>query len=158
MTQTMEALRLSTAQPHLPLLRRHRHHHHGMQRTTLQPNPCFKPFIAPALSKPVEIVPSPLLSESPLSPPLPPPFKASTASLQYPPGYVGAIPERSRSDDGDALVSPMSYLTNILTSKVYDVAKESPLEFAPKISERIGANIWLKREDLQPVRIIKIFI
>ncbi|CAI8602536.1 unnamed protein product [Vicia faba] len=155
MTQTMEALRLSTAQPHLPLLRRHRHHHHHhrMHRTTLQPNPCFKPFVAPALSKPVETVPSPLLSsvESPLSPPLPPPFKASTASLQYPPGYVGAVPDRSRSDDGDGLVSPMSYLTNILTSKVYDVAVESPLEFAPKLSERIGANIWLKREDLQPV-------
>ncbi|CAK8571495.1 unnamed protein product [Lathyrus sativus] len=152
----MEALRLSTAQPHLPLLRRHRHQRHGMQRTTLQPNPCFNPFVVPALSKPVEIVPSPLLSESPLSPPLPPPFKASTASLQYPPGYVGAVPERSRSDDGDALVSPMSYLTNILTSKVYDVAKETPLEFAPKLSERIGANIWLKREDLQPVYSFKL--
>jgi hypothetical protein len=48
----------------------------------------------------------------------------------------------------------MSYLTNILTSKVYDVAKETPLELAPKLSERLGVNIWLKREDLQPVRII----
>lgn len=45
----------------------------------------------------------------------------------------------------------MSYLTNILSSKVYDVAIESPLQFAPKLSEKLGVKLWLKREDLQPV-------
>ena len=43
------------------------------------------------------------------------------------------------------------YLRNILTADVYDVAIESPLELTPRLSERIGANIYLKREDLQPV-------
>ncbi|CAJ2672597.1 threonine dehydratase biosynthetic chloroplastic-like [Trifolium pratense] len=147
MSQTMEALRLSTPQPLL-----HRHHTlHRMHRTTLHSNPRFNPFIAAALSKPVETVSSPLLSSVESSPVSIPPLKVSSNSLQYPPGYLGAVPDRSYSDDGNVLVSPMLYLTSILTSKVYDVAKETPLELAPKLSERLGVNIWLKREDLQPV-------
>jgi len=43
------------------------------------------------------------------------------------------------------------YLKRILTSKVYDVAVESPLELAPRLSERIHNTVWLKREDTQPV-------
>ncbi|PNY13756.1 threonine dehydratase biosynthetic chloroplastic-like [Trifolium pratense] len=143
----MEALQLlSTPQPHLPNLPRH--HHTFIRRTTLQPNS----FIAAAISKPAEILCSLPLHSSVVSPPLPPPCKVSPDSLQYPPGYVGDVPDRSYSDDSNGLTSPMSYLTNILTSKVYDVAKESPLELAPKLSESLGVNIWLKREDLQPVR------
>lgn len=46
---------------------------------------------------------------------------------------------------------PVEYLKRILTSRVYDVAVETPLEFAPALSERLGNRIWLKREDLQPV-------
>jgi len=44
-----------------------------------------------------------------------------------------------------------TYLKKILTSKVYDVAVETPLEIAPRLSERIGNTLLLKREDLQPV-------
>jgi len=44
-----------------------------------------------------------------------------------------------------------SYLQRILRARVYDVAIESPLESAPRLSERLGASIWFKREDLQPV-------
>jgi threonine dehydratase len=43
------------------------------------------------------------------------------------------------------------YLKMILTARVYDVARESPLERADNVSIRVGANIYLKREDLQPV-------
>lgn len=43
------------------------------------------------------------------------------------------------------------YLADILTARVYDVAIESPLELAPNLSARIGNNLYLKREDLQPV-------
>ncbi len=43
------------------------------------------------------------------------------------------------------------YLKRILTSKVYDVAVETPLELAPQLSARTGNKIWLKREDTQPV-------
>ncbi len=43
------------------------------------------------------------------------------------------------------------YLKRILTSKVYDVAVESPLETAPLVSQRISNTVLLKREDTQPV-------
>jgi threonine dehydratase len=44
-----------------------------------------------------------------------------------------------------------SYLNRILTARVYDVAIESPLDVAPNLSVRIGNNVLLKREDMQPV-------
>jgi threonine dehydratase len=44
-----------------------------------------------------------------------------------------------------------SYLNRILTARVYDVAVESPLDVAPNLSARIGNNVLLKREDMQPV-------
>ncbi len=43
------------------------------------------------------------------------------------------------------------YLKKILTSRVYDVAIETPLEAAPVLSERTGNRIYLKREDMQSV-------
>jgi len=43
------------------------------------------------------------------------------------------------------------YIKKILTSPVYDVAIQSPLELAGILSCRFGRKIWLKREDLQPV-------
>ena len=39
----------------------------------------------------------------------------------------------------------------ILASRVYDVALETPLQDAPGISARLGHQVSLKREDLQPV-------
>ena len=43
------------------------------------------------------------------------------------------------------------YLKRILTSKVYDVAVETPLDLAPLLSQRIQNTVLLKREDTQPV-------
>ena len=48
------------------------------------------------------------------------------------------------------------YLTRILTACVYDVAIETPLDFAPNLSHRLNNHIYLKREDLQPVFSFKI--
>ena len=48
------------------------------------------------------------------------------------------------------------YLKRILTSRVYDVVDETPLELAPMLSERLGNEVYLKREDLQPVFSFKI--
>ena len=39
----------------------------------------------------------------------------------------------------------------ILTSRVYDVAQETPLDPAPRLSRRLGNEVLLKREDLQPI-------
>ncbi len=44
-----------------------------------------------------------------------------------------------------------SYIERILKARVYDVAIESPLEPAPRLSKRLGNRILFKREDLQPV-------
>ena len=44
-----------------------------------------------------------------------------------------------------------SLLRDILTSRVYDVARETPLERAHQLSRRLENHVWLKREDLQPV-------
>ena len=43
------------------------------------------------------------------------------------------------------------YIEGILSSKVYDVAQVSPLDFAPNLSSRLNNEIFLKREDLQSV-------
>jgi threonine dehydratase len=43
------------------------------------------------------------------------------------------------------------YLERILKARVYDVARESPLEPARALSKRLGNQLLLKREDLQAV-------
>ncbi|PIE01930.1 MAG: threonine ammonia-lyase, biosynthetic [Thiothrix nivea] len=44
-----------------------------------------------------------------------------------------------------------SLIERILTARVYDVAIETPLDHARNLSQRLGNQIYLKREDLQPV-------
>jgi threonine dehydratase len=46
---------------------------------------------------------------------------------------------------------PTDYLKRILTARVYEVARETELEFAPQLSARSGCQVYLKREDNQPV-------
>jgi threonine dehydratase len=48
------------------------------------------------------------------------------------------------------------YLKMILNSRVYDVAIETPLVIADRLSERLGNTVWFKREDLQPVHSFKL--
>jgi threonine dehydratase len=45
----------------------------------------------------------------------------------------------------------LEYLQRILTSRVYDVASETPLQPAPRLSARLGNEVFFKREDLQPI-------
>ncbi len=53
-------------------------------------------------------------------------------------------------------VSAEAMLRLILTSRVYDVAHDTPLEPAPRLSKRLQNTVLLKREDLQPVFSFKI--
>ena len=48
------------------------------------------------------------------------------------------------------------YLEKILLARVYEVARESALEQAPMLSERLGCTVLLKREDDQPTFSFKI--
>ncbi|CAA0115978.1 L-threonine dehydratase biosynthetic IlvA [Halioglobus japonicus] len=46
---------------------------------------------------------------------------------------------------------PQSYIKRILDARVYDVARETPIQEASLMSRRLDNRVWLKREDLQPV-------
>ena len=49
-----------------------------------------------------------------------------------------------------------AYVKKILSSEVYDIAIETPLEAAPFLSSRLNADISFKREDMQPIHSFKI--
>ncbi|KAL6145688.1 hypothetical protein ACLB2K_056373 [Fragaria x ananassa] len=157
----MEALHLSPLQsPFLPQ-KRFGSFHVGTQKvSTRRLNTPL--FITATLSRPTsEISAEPSSSSSASSRPhlqtqSLPPKRVSTSSLQYEPGFLGAVPDRTVASGDNDIVDALGSLTNILSSKVYDVAIESPLELATKLSERLGVNFWIKREDLQPVFSFKI--
>jgi len=56
-----------------------------------------------------------------------------------------------KSEQKKRMSVPERYLRRILTAQIYDVARETPLEVAETLSERLQNRIYLKREDLQPV-------
>ncbi|MBM3351214.1 MAG: threonine ammonia-lyase, biosynthetic [Betaproteobacteria bacterium] len=47
--------------------------------------------------------------------------------------------------------SNINYRDKIEHTRVYDIAKKTPLDFQPNLSSRIGNRVLLKREDMQPV-------
>jgi threonine dehydratase len=53
-------------------------------------------------------------------------------------------------------MSAPDYLKKVLTARVYDAARETELEYARNLSARLGNNIYLKREDNQPVFSFKV--
>jgi threonine dehydratase len=55
-------------------------------------------------------------------------------------------------------IQPMqeNYLERVLKAKVYDIAIETALEAAPRLSRRLDNRVLFKREDLQPVFSFKI--
>jgi threonine dehydratase len=65
-------------------------------------------------------------------------------------------PIRHRKDAPGALVTPASITRAIQAARVHDIARRTPLERAAKLSERLGHEVYLKREDLQPVFAFKI--
>ena len=57
----------------------------------------------------------------------------------------------NREDGGNQDQVMEGYLQRILRARVYEVARETPLEPATRLSQRLGHSVLLKREDLQPV-------
>ncbi|KAK9153826.1 hypothetical protein Sjap_001306 [Stephania japonica] len=74
-------------------------------------------------------------------------------SLQYESGFLGVPGDGGGgvSLDTDGGMTRKEYLLEILSSKVYDVAFESPLLLAERLSESTGVQFWIKREDTQSV-------
>ena len=58
--------------------------------------------------------------------------------------------------DEEASRAVDTLLRMILTSRVYDVARETSLDTAERLSRRVGNTVLLKREDLQPVFSFKV--
>jgi threonine dehydratase len=54
-------------------------------------------------------------------------------------------------DEVNARPLAQSYVERITRARVYDVAVESPLDFAPALSARMSNQVFFKREDLQPI-------
>ncbi|MCJ8269296.1 MAG: threonine ammonia-lyase, biosynthetic, partial [Psychrosphaera sp.] len=50
----------------------------------------------------------------------------------------------------------LSYFQQILLAPIYDLAVETPLSKLDKLSSRLGNQIWLKREDMQPIKSFKL--
>ena len=50
----------------------------------------------------------------------------------------------------------MQLVQQVLTSRVYDVAIETPLQHAAQLSARLGQEVYFKREDLQPIHSFKL--
>ncbi len=67
---------------------------------------------------------------------------------------------RLMTDAADAAAWPAVDLAQLAqeveAAVVYDVAQVSPLQPARKLSARLGAPVWLKREDAQPVHSFKL--
>eukprot|EP00898_Chlorokybus_atmophyticus_P008111 jgi/Chlat1/8300/Chrsp78S07715 len=105
-----------------------------------------------AVARSLSPSPPPLLSTDVLATPVTLPEE-----FYLEPGDVSAVLPPDPEDGADAAVgidptrTAMGYVRRVLTSKVYDVAIESPLEHAPRISDRSGCQVYLKREDLQSV-------
>ncbi len=48
------------------------------------------------------------------------------------------------------------YLQRILLARVYDIAQDTPLDYATNLSRKLKRDVWLKREDQQPIFSFKI--
>lgn len=69
-------------------------------------------------------------------------------------------PQAATATDTDTFAqghaAPMEYLRQILTARVYDIARETELDPALGLSRRLGNRVSFKREDNQPVFSFKV--
>ncbi|KIW01601.1 threonine ammonia-lyase, biosynthetic [Verruconis gallopava] len=85
------------------------------------------------------------------------PLQSGLALTEYtvnPSPPTESVKEKAQTAVPEAFLLPNGYpdyLRLILTSRVYDVVQETPLTQATNLSSRLGCNVMLKREDLQPV-------
>lgn len=67
-----------------------------------------------------------------------------------------AAPEHSRCQNVGVDNTIDSAAIDAAAERISNIAVRTPLQYDDRLSEATGANIWLKREDLQPVRSYKI--
>lgn len=78
--------------------------------------------------------------------------------IRYDHGLAWSRPPIDSGVDDAAVIkeATSSYLTKILNSRVYEVADETKTSFAANLSSSMHNNVYLKREDTQPVFSFKI--
>ncbi|KAJ2928614.1 hypothetical protein H1R20_g8450, partial [Candolleomyces eurysporus] len=81
---------------------------------------------------------------------------ASAATIEYASKAPEPLPYPRLSKHHLLPSNTPDYLRLILTAKVYEILKETPLAFATNLSAKLGSQIWFKREDLQEVFSFKI--
>ncbi|KAI8855319.1 tryptophan synthase beta subunit-like PLP-dependent enzyme [Chytridium lagenaria] len=94
--------------------------------------------------------PSPSHNRDPISRQLsasPLPMSIGPGEFEWPDASIPTPRPWAPPPDG----KDIDYLKLILTARVYDVAHETPLTYAPKLSTRLNNTIYLKREDTQPI-------
>ncbi|GLT75059.1 hypothetical protein SLA2020_468100 [Shorea laevis] len=120
----MEAVRFTS--PHPPLLRHKMHQFSastGPQVST-KTNPNIRPVISARLSEQTaEPSPAVTYQETSFSSTVSssPPKRVSFNSLQYPPGYLGAVRNCTVTEGNGSIINAMEYLTNILSSEREDL-------------------------------------
>jgi threonine dehydratase len=75
------------------------------------------------------------------------PFQKGKALRPRTPGFDAGEEKKGKRKKN----LPQKYLKKILNARVYDVARETSLDYAPVLSQRLRNRVWLKREDEQPV-------
>jgi len=96
---------------------------------------------------------APPLRARPMSTGLPYRIRVPLAKLQERKNLPKGEHRAPALGDGEQLESMGSapdYVRLALTSRVYDMVTESPLQYAPSLSHRLGARVHIKREDLLP--------
>jgi threonine dehydratase len=66
------------------------------------------------------------------------------------PKHEHRAPALGDGEQLETMGSAPDYVRLALTSRVYDLVQETPLQFAPGLSHRLGAQVHIKREDLLP--------
>ena len=118
---------------------------------TVTPEMVSELLSPPAVLFQVAVTVSPILNAPPV--PLAPEIESLASLTVTATLSTVALVESAAVADWPLLSVAMTdtYIERILRARVYDVAIESPLEAAPRLSRRIGNTVLLKREDMQPV-------
>ena len=74
-------------------------------------------------------------------------MEKKTIQDQAPTAGMGGLGDGEKLETSD---SGPDYVRLALTSRVYDMIAETPLQYSDGLSARLGANVHLKREDLLP--------
>ncbi|MET0254340.1 MAG: threonine ammonia-lyase, biosynthetic [Luteibacter sp.] len=67
-----------------------------------------------------------------------------------------SVPSSTRVTQDEPVRDAADYLRRILNARVYDVARRTELQHAAVLSDRLGHDVLLKREDTQPVSSFKL--